>query len=176
MSGYARTDWEAAFAFYASLDPAERSHRRVADEYGVSLHTVKDRSRRHRWTERLADIEEQARRRTNEQLVRDRADRISDTIRIIDAARIRFAQQLTQPGYEIKGHELAALLKMEALLEGEATDRVSDADVEEKLSDYLRRALQFMSPDQARAFLASMREPRQLPAAITVDHDPLEDA
>jgi hypothetical protein len=61
-------------------------------------------------------------------MVRSRAERVADQIRITDAARIRFAHDLRN-GASVRGTDLAALARVEALLEGEATERMDVTEV-----------------------------------------------
>jgi hypothetical protein len=83
--------------------------------------------------EKLRDRKDEARRIAEDVLreeVRPRAERIAETIQIAEAVRVKYAAQLFDEDYQLRGTDLAALLRIEALLEGEATERVSVAEVE----------------------------------------------
>lgn len=150
-------DWEEAFAYYATLDPTVRALRLVAERFGISLKTVKRRSSELGWSARLKEIEAQAREQANGMIVRDRAVRIQESIVMIDRARLRFLEQLNDPEYKLSGNEMAALMRHESLLEGEATDRVSEGEIEGRLRRNLEIALRFIDPARTREFLAAIR-------------------
>jgi tetrahydrodipicolinate N-succinyltransferase len=92
----------------------------VANRFGVSDTAVRKQAEARGWVEqaRLADAEVAANART--QVIRDRSERVADTLRVIDAARVRFAGQLGKGDFRLTGTEFAALVKLESLLEGEA--------------------------------------------------------
>src|SRR5438105_6970733 len=90
----AAIDWEAAFAFYAALSPAERSYRAVADEFKVSSRTVETHGRNEQWKARLRSIKEEARSRTAEALTEARVEEIDKLRRLIDASHVVYAEAL----------------------------------------------------------------------------------
>jgi hypothetical protein len=92
--GRARVDPEAAFAFYVSLPLERRTYQIVADEFGLSARTVERYGRDGGWRERIRAIEAKAHARFDEQLADDRAKRVDDVKRLIDASFITYAQQL----------------------------------------------------------------------------------
>jgi hypothetical protein len=101
------------------------------------------------------DIENDAEalKEARKQDIRNRGERIADQIKVTDAARIRYAQQLSDPANKVSGAELAALARIEALLEGEATDRVERADLDRELQRWIEAARSHMSEEEFQAFL-----------------------
>jgi hypothetical protein len=90
----AAIDWEEAFAYYASLSPAERSYAAVAAEFVVSRRTVETHGRTEDWKERLRQIKEETRARTAEALVEARIAEIEKLRRLIDATFVGYAEAL----------------------------------------------------------------------------------
>jgi hypothetical protein len=125
-AGYrAKIDWDEAFAFYAGLGPT-RTYGEVASKYGVSEAAVRKRAVGNSggtWRERAETIDQQAAKKAEAWVIRDRAERIADTIRIVEGARLRFAQQLGDPEFTISASGLVDLVKLEQLLEGNPTER-----------------------------------------------------
>jgi hypothetical protein len=127
-----RIPWDEAFGFYLSLGP-ERSAGKVAKKFAVSETAVRKHAKANGWAERARDFDDAAAREAEHMGIRPRAERIADQIKVTDAARIRYAQQLGDPNYKVSGSELAALARHESLLEGEATHRVERADLDREL-------------------------------------------
>lgn len=121
-------DWDAAFALYYELG-AERSYRKLAEELGCDITSVSRAASRDGWQDRLAAIEEKARASLDGRYVRDRAERVAATLRLIDTARDRFVRQLAYADFRLTGADMVGLIKLEQLLEGQATERVSIVDV-----------------------------------------------
>jgi hypothetical protein len=116
----AAIDWEAAFAFYAGLAPAERSYAAVAAEFGVSVRTVETHGRSERWKERLLEIAAETRRRTVDALVEDRVEEIEKLRRLIDASLVGYAANL-RSGMRMSPADLERLNRLSVLLIEEAT-------------------------------------------------------
>jgi hypothetical protein len=132
-------DWDRAFAFFASLEPTERSFQRVADEFPVSYTSVKKHAKAERWIERAEALDKRAAEQANRQIVKARSERIADVIEIAVEARRVYLEQLKGGEHEVKGSDVAALTRTEALVEGEATERIELAAViehERELLDF----------------------------------------
>lgn len=107
-------DWEAAFAYYASLPDAERSYRAVADHFGVSLRTVEAHGRKERWKERLAGIKAQAAESADERLAAERAEKLAEIDLLIDASLTTYAQQIRAGTVKVVPGDLLRLFKLRA--------------------------------------------------------------
>lgn len=117
-------DWEAAFHQWVELGHT-RSYQKVATILGTKKKTVMLAAHRLGWQERLDKIETAAREKSDAARIRDRAERVQDTIRIVDASRSKFASQLRHADFRLTGSDFVGLVKLEALLEGDATGRLS---------------------------------------------------
>jgi hypothetical protein len=146
-----RIPWDEALAFWLALGP-ERGFGKVAKKFGVSDVAVGKHAKANGWLERARRVDEQAALEAEHRGVRLRADRIDDTIKIVEASRVRFAEQLSR-GEGITASGLAALLRHEALFEGEATDRVERADLDRELQRWIEAARSHMSEEEFLAFL-----------------------
>jgi len=75
------------------------------------------------WRDRADILDGQAAQQAERAVVRDRAERIADTIRIVDEARRRFEKQLADPDFTLTANGFVDLVKLEQLLEGKPTER-----------------------------------------------------
>lgn len=156
MSSPPKINWDDAFAYYAAAGPT-RSYRLVVERYGVAQRTVERRAVREDWQERAAAIDRQAADQAERIVVRDRTARVADTLRIIDASRHKFAANLRTPSFRLTGSDFVGLIKLEQLLEGEATDRVSFTELQEALGVVIALALEELPKKARTAFLAKVR-------------------
>jgi hypothetical protein len=120
----AAIDWDRAFAFFASLDQTERSYPAVAQQFSVSLTSVKKHGKAERWIERAEALDKRAVEQANRRVVKSRSERIADAIECAVEARAAYVRDLKSGEHKPSGSEVAALTRTEALLEGEATDRI----------------------------------------------------
>jgi hypothetical protein len=90
----AAIDWEAAFAFYAALPPAERSYAAVAAKFAISVRTVETHGRSEQWKARLRQIKEETRSRIADALTEARVEEIEKLRRLIDASFVAYAEAL----------------------------------------------------------------------------------
>ncbi len=147
-----RYDWDEGFGLYASLGQ-NRSLQLVADQMNAPKRTVERAARKWRWADRVRDIDEQARREAEKRLVRERADRVEDTLRIIDAARLRFASDLKSGRARLTGSDFVGLMKLEALLEGHATDVIRVEEVQTYVFAVLQAAGEYVPAERRGEFL-----------------------
>lgn len=100
-SGYrAKIDWDKAFAFYAVLGPT-RTCGEVAAKFGVSETAVRKNAAAGTWRDRAEVLDRKAAQKAERAVVRDRAGRIADTIRIVDVVRAKIARQLIDPSFTV---------------------------------------------------------------------------
>ena len=122
-------DWEDAFKQWVDMGPG-RTLTTLAKRLGADKRTVQRHAAENDWEGRLARIEVEVRKQTDKILVRERSERVADTLRIIDAARTKFAGQLRISEFRLTGSDFVGLIKLEQLLEGEATSRIDVGEVQ----------------------------------------------
>jgi hypothetical protein len=111
-SGRTRTDWQQAFQFYAALPPEQRDYRSVAAEFGVSVRTVERHGLRQRWRERAHVIDLEAAHTAAQELAKERAAKLIDVDRLIDASHLSYAQQLRDGRVRLSASDLPRLHKL----------------------------------------------------------------
>jgi hypothetical protein len=119
----ARLDWDAALAYYIGLGPT-RTFVAVAERFGVSDTAVRKQARVRGWASAVGEADRRAAAELQDFAIRDRVARIADTLRIIDFARTELLEQLQKGDAEVRLADLPNLARLEALFEGEATDRI----------------------------------------------------
>jgi hypothetical protein len=155
MSGpVPRFDRSRAFAYYAALDGPQRTFSAVAERFGVSDTAVRKVARRERWAERAWELDRRASREVEKRVVKERARRIAETLELIDLARSELHERLRAGDAELRLADLPALVKLESLLEGEATARVELFEVKLVLSGFLGVAMRYVPRADRKAFLA----------------------
>lgn len=148
------TDWVQARDFWLALDPP-RSFEAVAKQFGVSGQRVGFIARRDRWKELADNVDAQALAAATRRIVRTRADRVQKTLGIVDGLLERFDAELEK--LELRPADLDRVVKLAELLEGQATDRLDFAEVQEALGVQLRIAAKYVPRDQLQAFLDEVR-------------------
>jgi hypothetical protein len=167
-----RINWPAARAYWLALPPETRSYKAVADRFGVSDVRVGQIARREGWAKTLEQIEEEAEvaelkaiRRSFLTRARARGERIARTLELYDRAtdlglellplgddgEIDLEQITELPTLEAMLKRLPGLHRMAELAAGEATDRVSIAEVQPILVALGRVALRRASSAEERA-------------------------
>jgi hypothetical protein len=147
-----RVPWDEALAFWLGMGP-ERSYGKVALKFGVSEPAVRKHAKQHEWSEHARRVDEQAALKAEHHGVRLRADRIADQVKVTDAARERYAYQLRNPANKVTGAEVAALARIEALIEGEATERIERSQLDAELDRWFEVAREFVPADRYEEFL-----------------------
>jgi hypothetical protein len=105
-------DWEAAFAFYASLSPERRSYAAVAAQFGVSTRTVETHGRRDRWRERGRRIDHEATVAAERQIGETRSEQIAEALELIKASLTAYREQLGGGSVRVRPADLPRLVKM----------------------------------------------------------------
>lgn len=169
--GRAAIDWQAAFAFFASLPPESRSYAAVATRFGVSQRTVETHGQRDGWRDRVAEIEADAARQAAERLGRARADQLIDFHRLIEASCVAYAKQLATGQVRVTASDLVGLIKISLQLWGEPTARVEVLSGSPEWATLRTRILEALAahPDAQQALLDAISdnddddEPKPLP-------------
>ncbi|MFL5911432.1 MAG: hypothetical protein ACJ768_12760 [Gaiellaceae bacterium] len=152
------TDWIAARDFWLALDPGVRSYGAVAHQFGITDTRVRYVAKRDGWAEHAADLDEKALESLKRRVIKTRDERNEIFLRIVDAANEQALDKLTAKQLEVRLSDLPALGKHAELILGEATDRISFAELQEALGVVLTIATRFV-PKRSRAeFLAAVRE------------------
>lgn len=152
-----RVDWGQAKAFYVSLDTTERSFARVAREYRVSALTVRKHAHAEGWVEVAAEADQAAADGALRGVVKSREERNLQFLRIVDLANKRALDKLTLDQLEVRLADLPALGKHAELILGEATDRVSFAELQEALGVVIALAIDELPRKARAAFLEKVR-------------------
>jgi hypothetical protein len=118
-SGRASVDWEAAFAFYASLPAGERSYGKVAARFAISPRTVERHGRLGGWKQRLREIGERAAAATDQSLADARAEEVRKMARLIEASLVGYAEKLRAGQVRMTPADLERLHKLSRQLSDE---------------------------------------------------------
>jgi hypothetical protein len=128
------------------------SQAEVARTFNVSETTVSKHAKAESWEAERTALAERAKSRADEAIVKSRAQRIANSINLIDKVRDQLLDQVEKGELEIRLSELAPLLKVEALLEGDATERIDVAELQASLRAVVAVFLPFVpETDRAKA-------------------------
>ena len=105
-------DWNQAFLHFAGLPPEQRGYAAVAAEFGVSPRTVERHGRKERWRERARELDQEASRAAAARLVEERAARLSDLERLVEASFLGIAQKLRDGTLRLSAADLPRLHKL----------------------------------------------------------------
>jgi hypothetical protein len=121
-NGRGRVDWDAAFAAWIAMPRHERIQSRFADQLGINRATLFKRMKRDRWAKRAAAIDAQVREKLEAEGVRKLEERNRDSVKIIEAFRMRYAQRLAGDcDYKPTATEFAAMVRTELLIDDRAS-------------------------------------------------------
>jgi hypothetical protein len=126
--GHAATDWNAAFLTYAALSPDKRSYRAVADqlgsgdEPGPSDRTVERHGRERNWKARAAAIDREAQQIAAARLANERAGKLGDVEKLVDATFVYFAGQIRDSKIKMNAGDLRRLHDLRSELWAEQPD------------------------------------------------------
>jgi hypothetical protein len=151
-----KIDWGKAFAFYAALPPGERGYPAVAHRFPVSLTSVKKHARDEHWRERAAAIDHEAAKQAEKKVGRTRSEQIESTLKVTDAMRVSYAKQLAE-GDRVRGVDLAQMLRVEALLVGEATERVELSELQDRFRLFFDQLLPLIPAEQTEEALRRIK-------------------
>lgn len=112
-AGRPAVDWEAAFAYYASLPATDRSYQAVADHYQLSVRTVETHGRQEQWKKRLHQLQTDAAARLNEELTGRLADSLTSSLQLVDATFTRYALQLQAGTVRVTPTDLARMVALQ---------------------------------------------------------------
>lgn len=126
-----RIDWGEALAFYIALGPVDRTYAAVARQFGISEAGVRRVAKRDNWYARAVEIDQRQAELMERDAVKSLTVRNRRTIRLVNAARDNYLDALELKGLVPDGREVAALLRIEQLIEGEADRRIEVKEVRE---------------------------------------------
>ena len=152
-----RVDWGAAKAAYVALGPTERTFAGIARELRVHAVTVRKYAHRDGWIEAADKADADAAAKSLSQGIKTREERNTQFLRIVDLANKRALEKLTLNELEVRLADLPALGKHAELILGEATDRVSFAELQEALGVVIALAIAELPRKAQGAFLAKVR-------------------
>lgn len=107
--GGARIDWLEAFHYYAALSRERRTYRRVAERFALSARTVERHGLKEEWRKRATQIDADAAEAARAALVSERASKLLDTEKLIDATHVSYAQQLSSGRVKVSPADLGRL-------------------------------------------------------------------
>jgi hypothetical protein len=119
--------WDREVAFFWWLAPGgdRHSYAEVATKFGVSTAAVKQAARVEDWTIRAAEIEEKARAAAARSATKTIEARIRDDLQLIEGTKLVYARGLQSGHATVSASEMAAMIKVEMLISGAATERIS---------------------------------------------------
>jgi hypothetical protein len=121
-------DWNGAFLHFAALPPERRSYAAVAAEFAVSVRTVERHGLAERWRERALELDRDALASAAERIVEQRAARLSDLEKLVEASLVGYAQKLREGKVRLGPRRPAAPVQAPArALAGAGTAARSDA-------------------------------------------------
>jgi hypothetical protein len=146
--GRAAIDWQEAFLFYAALPAELRDYRTVADKFGVSRRTVERHGRQDRWKLQARELDRDSVRLAAERLREERADKLVDTEKLIEATYVSYANQLVAGAVRITPHHVAKLFELREqiwdLRDTETANQVEQVSQPADLIDPTERKLQVL--------------------------------
>jgi hypothetical protein len=110
--GRAAIDWQKAFLFYASLPAERRDYQTVADKFEVSCRTVERHGRQERWKHQAQELDRESVRAAAGRIRDNRAEKLVDTERLVDATYLRYANQLVADQVKVTPTHLATLFQL----------------------------------------------------------------
>jgi hypothetical protein len=167
-------DWEQAFLFYAALPPEQRDYAAVAAEFEVSARTVERHGRKERWRERARELDREASTTAAARLVEERAARLSDLERLVEASFLGIAQKLREGTLRLSAADLPRLHKLLRELWQEPLPEPSEPSAAQLGGDEsasLEHKLQVLQALQE----AGVLEQRGRPQAEQLDQDRQDD-
>lgn len=152
----AKVDWGAARAFYVGLGE-DRSFANVAIQFRVSKRAVEQHAKREGWKRLAVAADAKAAERAQEYAVRSLQERQRDTLRLIDEARARALDALVSGELEVRLADLPPLLKHELLLDGQATEVVAVAEVQQRITLIVQTILPFVPGERRGEAIEKLR-------------------
>jgi hypothetical protein len=124
--GRAVIDWQEAFLLYASLPAEQRDYQSVADKFAVSRRTVERHGRLDHWKQRARELDQESVRTAAERLRDQRADKLIDTEKLVEATYISYANQLIAGSVKLTPNHLVKLFQLRQLIWGLQDDESVD--------------------------------------------------
>lgn len=174
-----RINWAAARAYWLALPPEQRLFVKVAERFGVSPARVGQVARRDDWLKAAADLEQEEERVEMAEIrkvvtarARSRGERLAKTLEIYDRANdlglellplgedgeIDLAAIAESPSLEQMLGRLPRLFRMAELAAGEATDRVTIAEIQPILVALGRVAIRNCLPERRSEVVRELEE------------------
>jgi transposase len=172
-----KLDYEAAFAYWDNAGGQRRSFREVADQFGVAVATVYAAAEREGWNERAWEIQERARREADRRSVKSAAERIQQTLQLVDATKVTYARGLQSGRVVVSASEMAAIMRVEAALIGAPTERIAgEGDGYRRSLEEIEAELAELPAEQVDAILVAdavvAKRVAELPAGEPADPQP----
>jgi hypothetical protein len=156
-------DWDEAFAFYASLPPAQRSYQRVATEFGVSVRTVEKHGLAEGWKERVQAIRRNAAAETERTLAHAQAEQAEKYLKLIEGTLIGYADRLRRGEMRMTPADLERLHRLSQELTNPSSDRQpsTTGEAPARSAEHLAEVLAALEAAGALKAFGLTLEPRQ---------------
>jgi len=131
-----------AFDYYYSLGPT-RSYQAVAEKYGVSKRAVTKRASQERWQQRIVDLEQRARQRSDERVIETIEGMQSRHLKTLNAVFGRAIEALRNMPLESAMDAVRTIemvIRQERLIRGDP-NAPSSIDIEKLIKSEYQRLL-----------------------------------
>jgi hypothetical protein len=149
------TDWTAARDFWLALPPP-RSSQPVADEFRVSRTRVNFDRKRDGWDAIAAEIDAKALDQVKRRVLKSRTQRDEDLLGLYDKILDRAHELVDEPG-QVKLGDIPAFVRQVQLVQGEATDRIEQSEVQDGMRLLMEATAPFVPKKDQAAWLESVR-------------------
>ena len=133
----ARVDWDEAFAHYLALGP-DRTYVAVARQFGVSARRVGAKAKDDGWREEVERIQAERAEAMKAEAIRTLDERQRETIKVANLLRDTILEADGPIDPDVAARVLPQYAKLEQLFAGEATERISVAE----LGEFVRRLVE----------------------------------
>lgn len=108
---------QQAFELYLSMRP-RRSYRRVADQMGVSVSTVKAWSKQNHWRQRIMEREVDESRKLADQVENDADAKSARSLKVVNMAILKIAKAIAEGRVKASMGDLDRMVRLEERLTG----------------------------------------------------------
>lgn len=147
---------EQAFERYYALGE-KRTYRQVATDLGVSLSTVKQWSRKHRWKERIAERDAEAARQVADTSLQTTIEDNARNKKIVQMAMVKLARAIADGRIKMQLADLDRLIKLQSYIDGYHEGQTWDSLSPEELAQRFYYVLQNLPGTNFDRFIAEYK-------------------
>ena len=141
-----------AFELYRSLG-TRRSYRKVAEQFGVSVSTVKLWATKHGWQDRIREHDADDARQKADRLLQSNDDEIDRNLKIVRVALMKVAKAIAEGRVKIQMGDLDRLVRLQGYL-GEQRSQSRPTNLsqlsDDELNERARKLCESMSREVAK--------------------------